>query len=113
LSELSLGTSAERPGDIYQITVRPSVFVTVPREQWRRYEEAAERLNIDLRVGPVSHGPSEDVFVGTRLAGTRRRWGFPVAYDGPVECKRPRWEHALGELLGLDDPCFTAPPEQT
>jgi hypothetical protein len=107
-----MGSSEEQPGDIYAIQVRPSEFVTVPREQWRDYEVEAERLHIDLRVGPVSHGPRNEVFVESRLANTRRRWGFPATYDGPIGCKRPRWEHALRELLGLDDPCFSPPTRQ-
>jgi hypothetical protein len=110
LSEFPLG---EQPGDIYAITVQPAEFVTVRMEQWREYEEEAERLHIDLQVGPVSHGVPYEVFVSTRLANARRpRWGYPTAYDGPIGCKRPRWEHALRELLELDDPCFSLPCEQ-
>jgi hypothetical protein len=112
LSEFPLHTSAEQPGDIYVIAVRVAEFVSAAKEQWRYYEAEAERLHLHLRVGSVSHGPSEEVLVGRRLANTRRRWSFRAAYDGPIGCKRPRWEHSLRELLELDDPCFGPPPEQ-
>ena len=113
MSELTLGKSAEQPGDIYAIQVRPAEFVTVPREQWRDYEAEAERLDIELRVGPVLQSPQTAIIVQRRIANTRRRWSFTATYDGPIGCKRPRWEHALRELLGFDDPCFAPLPEQT
>ena len=107
-----MGSSEEQPGDIYVITVRPAEFVTVPSEQWRDYETEAERLRIQLRVGPVSHGRPDEIHVGSRLADTRRRWGRAASYDGPVGCKRPRWEHALRELLNSMTPASVPPPEQ-
>jgi hypothetical protein len=113
LSEFPLGTSAEQPGDIYAIQVRPAEFVTVPGEQWRDYEAEAERLHILLQVGSVSPHSRDAIWVQSRTADKRRRWGRPATYDGPIGCKRPRWEHSLRELLGLDDPCFIPLPEHT
>ena len=98
---------APKDDGIYSASVRPREFVKVHESDWQGYESVAHGKGIELGVGSVPPQQSHPVWVNRRNPDGSRSGGG-LSYGGVVRCGRPRWEHALRQLLELDDPCFPA-----
>jgi hypothetical protein len=91
--------------ELEQIGITTADWNAASTSDQETYRAAAAAHDIRLVFRDTGNPGELDVF---RTVRPDEHTGTLEAFSGEVHCPRKAWEHLLRQLLGLDDPCFSA-----